>query len=185
MWSRRELGLSMGAITCGPGLATRSVSAQSLDLSAIPVPVHEEAMRLAIATAHGNLFFPFGAVIVRAADREVMATGVNTGAANPILHGEIVAINDYVSRHGNQGWGEVILYTTGEPCPMCMSALVWARIGGVVYGTSIEKLQQVGIDQILLPATEVIAAAPFYHVEFLGHVLQSETDTLFVNRKRL
>jgi hypothetical protein len=37
-------------------LATRSVSAQSLDLSAIPVPVHEEAMRLAIAAAHGNLF---------------------------------------------------------------------------------------------------------------------------------
>ena len=68
---------------------------------------------------------------------------------------------------------------------MCMSALVWARIGGVVYGTSIEKLRQVGIDQILLPATTVIAAAPFYRGEILGHVLESETDALFVNRKRL
>jgi tRNA(Arg) A34 adenosine deaminase TadA len=66
-----------------------------------------------------------------------------------------------------------------------MSALVWARIGGVVYGTSIEKLRQVGIDQILLPATTVIAAAPFYRGEILGHVLESETDALFVNRKHL
>jgi tRNA(Arg) A34 adenosine deaminase TadA len=141
-------------------------------------------MRLAITAARANLFFPFGAVIVRAADREVMATGVNTGAVRPILHGEIVAITDYVARHGNQGWGEVILYTTGEPCPMCMSALVWARIGGVVYGISIQKLQQVGIDQILIPAATVIAAAPFYHVEILGSVLRSETDALFVDRKR-
>jgi tRNA(adenine34) deaminase len=68
---------------------------------------------------------------------------------------------------------------------MCMSALAWARIGGVVYGTPIEKLQQVGINQILLPATTVIAAAPFFHGEILGHVLQSETDALFINRNRL
>jgi tRNA(adenine34) deaminase len=136
--------------------------------------------------ARPNPFFPFGAVIVRAADREVMATGVNNRSANPTFHGEIVAINDYVARHGNRGWGEVILYTTGEPCPMCMSTLIWARIGGVVYGTSIEKLQQVGIEQILLPATTVIAAAaPFYRGEILDHVLESETDALFVNRQRL
>jgi tRNA(adenine34) deaminase len=185
MWSRRALGMSIGAVACSSSLPAGSVSAQSLELSAIPLSVHEEAMRLAIAAARSNLFFPFGAVIVRAADREVLATGANNGAANPILHGEIAAINDYVARHGNRGWGEVILYTTGEPCPMCMSALVWARIGGVVYGTSIEKLQQVGIAQILLPATTVIAAAPFYRGQILGHVLESETDALFVNRQRL
>jgi hypothetical protein len=46
-------------------------------------------------------------------------------------------------------------------------------------------LRQVGIDQILLPATTVIAAAPFHRGEILGHVLESETDALFVNRKRL
>jgi tRNA(adenine34) deaminase len=66
-----------------------------------------------------------------------------------------------------------------------MSTLIWARIGGVVYGTSIEKLQQVGIEQILIPATAVIAAAPFYRGEILGHVLEAETDVLFVNRPRL
>jgi tRNA(adenine34) deaminase len=161
------------------------LSAPSLWLSAIPLPVHEQAMQLAIAAARANPFFPFGAVIVRAADRQVMATGVNNGSANPTFHGEIVAINDYVARHGNQGWGEVILYTTGEPCPMCMGALAWARIGGIVYGTSIEKLRQVGIDQILLPATAVIGAAPFYRGEILGEVLVSETDALFAKREHL
>lgn len=161
------------------------LSAHSLWLSVIPLPVHEQAMQLAIAAARANPFFPFGAVIVRAADRQVMASGVNNGRANPTFHGEIVAINDYVARHGNRGWGEVILYTTGEPCPMCMSALAWARIGGIVYGTSIEKLRQVGIDQILLPATAVIAAAPFYRGEILGEVLVSETDALFAKRERL
>jgi tRNA(Arg) A34 adenosine deaminase TadA len=155
-----------------------------IDLSAIPVSVHEQAMRLAIAEAHGNPVFPFGAVILRAADRQVMATGFNKGATNPTFHGEIVAINDYVARNGNRGWDQAILYTTGEPCPMCMSAMVWAAIGGVVWGTSIEQLRQFGINQISIPATAVIGAAPFYHGGILGHVLQAETDALFRNRKR-
>ncbi len=156
-----------------------------IDLSATPLSVHEDAMRLAIAAARGNPAFPFGAVIVRKVDRQVMATGVNTRAANPTFHGEIVAINDYVARHGNLGWGEVILYTTGEPCPMCMTAAAWAGVGGVVYGTSIEKLRQVGIDQILIPATAVIGASPVYHGEILGHVLQAETDALSEPQARL
>src|SRR4051794_19986072 len=159
-------------------------SPQPVRLSANPLHVHEQAMREAIAMSRRNRFFPFGAVIVRAADRQIMASGANSGDANPIWHGEIVALNDYVSRHGNLGWEEAILYTTGEPCPMCMSALAWARIGGVVYGTSIETLRQAGIDQILLPATAIIAAAPFYRGEILGDVLSSETDALFANRER-
>ena len=81
-----------------------------------------------------------------------MAAGVNRGSVNPTFHGEIVAIDDYVARHGNQGWAEAILYTTGEPCPMCMSALAWAGMGGVVWGTSIADLNRFGIDQIMIPA---------------------------------
>ena len=77
-----------------------------------------------------------------------------------------------------------MLYTTGEPCPMCMSAIVWAGVGGVVWGTSIEQLRQFGINQILVPATTVIGASPFYQGGILGHVLQAETDALFRNRKR-
>jgi tRNA(adenine34) deaminase len=67
---------------------------------------------------------------------------------------------------------------------MCMSALVWAGIGGVVYGTSIERLRQVGFRQIGIAAASVIAAAPFYHGGLRGGVLAAETDALFASRKR-
>jgi tRNA(adenine34) deaminase len=159
MWSRRAFCSSVAAIVCSGSLPAAAALPRSIDLSAIEVSVHEQAMRPAIAEARGNPAFPFGAVILRAADRHVMASGVNKSAANPIFHGEIVAINDYVAGNGNRGWDEAILYTTGEPCPMCMSAMVWAGMGGVVWGTSIEQLRQFGINQILVPATTVIGAS--------------------------
>ena len=184
MWSRRDFGSAVVVIAGGNASPASTVQAHPLDLSATPLSAHERAMRLAIAEARGNPAFPFGAVILRAADRHVLATGVNKGAANPTFHGEIVAINDYVARHGNRGWDEAILYTTGEPCPMCMSAMVWAAMGGVVWGTSVAQLREFGIKQILIPANAVIGASPFYRGEMLGHVLQAKTDALFRNRQR-
>jgi tRNA(adenine34) deaminase len=133
----------------------------AVDLDAIPLAQHERFMRLAIEQGRRNPAFPFGAVIVRAADLAVVAEGVNDSGAHPILHGEIAAMNDYVRRHGNQGWGETVLYTTGEPCPMCKGAIIWAGIGGVVHGTSIATLKRVGFDQIDIPSEAVAAAAPF------------------------
>lgn len=182
---KRALGASIAAIAGGNNLSTSATPAQPIDLSAVPLDAHEEAMRLAIVAAQGNPAYPFGAVIVRAADRQVLATGVNNGADNPTFHGEIVAINDYVARHGNVGWCEAVLYSTGEPCPMCMSAIIWAGLGGIVWGTSIEKLREVGINQIMIPATTVISASPFYHGEILGDILKAKTDALFVNLRRI
>jgi len=184
MLLRRTFGSLMGAAACVGGEAASSASAPTLDLGAIPLAAHEAAMRLAIAAAKANPFYPFGAVIIGAADRAVLAQGVNSGKTNPILHGEIVAINDYAARHGNQGWADGILYTTGEPCPMCMSAIVWAGIGGVVYGSSITTLAEVGIAQIMIGASAVRDAAPFYRGRIMGGVLRAETDALFRNRQR-
>jgi tRNA(adenine34) deaminase len=184
MLSRRTFGSLMGAAACVGGEAASSASAPTLDLGAIPLAAHEAAMRLAIAAAKANPFYPFGAVIIGAADRGVLAQGVNSDKTNPILHGEIVAINDYAARHGNQGWADGILYTTGEPCPMCMSAIVWAGIGGVVYGSSITTLAEVGIAQIMIGASAVRDAAPFYRGRIMGGVLRPETDALFRNRQR-
>jgi tRNA(Arg) A34 adenosine deaminase TadA len=174
----------MGAAVSVGGAAASSAPAPAPDLDTIPLATHEAAMRLAIAAAKANPFYPFGAVIIAAADRAVLAQGVNNSKANPILHGEIVAINDYVARHGNQGWADGILYTTGESCPMCMSAIVWAGIGGVVYGSSITTLAEAGIAQIMIGASAVRDAAPFYRGRIKGGVLRAETDALFHNRQR-
>ena len=184
MLSRRAFGSLMGTAACVGGAAASPASAPTLDLDAISLAAHEAAMRLAIAAAKANPFYPFGAVIIGAVDRAVLAQGVNKGETNPILHGEIVAINDYVARHGNQGWADGILYTTGEPCPMCMSAIVWVSIGGVVYGSSITTLAKADIAQIMIGASAVRDAAPFYRGPIMGGVLRAETDALFRNRRR-
>ena len=58
-------------------------------LDAISLAAHEAAMRLAIAAAKANPFYPFGAIIIGAADGAELAQGVNSAKTNPILHGEI------------------------------------------------------------------------------------------------
>jgi tRNA(Arg) A34 adenosine deaminase TadA len=65
-----------------------------------------------------------------------------------------------------------------------MSAIVWAGIGGVVYGSSITTLAEVGIAQIMIGASAVRDAAPFYRGRIMGGVLRAETDALFRNRQR-
>jgi len=145
---------------------------------------HERCMRLAIAEARRNPAYPFGAVIVRPETGELVARGVNDSRANPILHGEIACMNDYVRLNGNRGWADKVLYTTGEPCSMCMSALVWACIGGVVFASSIDGIRRAGIGQIAITARQVADASPFYKGLLVGGVLAAETDRMFMERQR-
>ncbi|MFE7766337.1 hypothetical protein [Streptomyces sp. NPDC057438] len=76
---------------------------------------HERFMRLAVSQARRNPAWPFGAVIVGTRTGRVLGSGVDTGADSPRLHGEVVAMNDYVRRHGNRGWAATTLSTTGNP----------------------------------------------------------------------
>ncbi|MBV2156543.1 nucleoside deaminase [Kitasatospora sp. SUK 42] len=135
-------------------------------------------MAAAVEEGRRNERYPFGAVIVRSGT--VVARGVASGD-NPTSHGEMVAIDDHVDRLGNQGWADATLYTTAEPCPMCMSACAWAGIGQVVWGTSIEGLRRTGLDQIDLAATAVAEASKSFYTPklLLGGVLADETDALF------
>lgn len=153
-------------------------------LSHLPTEAHERNMRKAIEAARANPRYPFGAVIVRVETGEVVASGVNHSSENPILHGEIDCMNDYVRRNGNRGWSGMLLYTTGEPCSMCMSALVWSGIGGVVYASSIEGIRRAGIGQIGLTARQVLDASPFGGMFLLGGILADETDRMFQERQQ-
>lgn len=135
-------------------------------------------MRAAVDQARQNPRYPFGAVLVGSG--RVLGRGVNSSAENPAYHGEMVAMADYVRRVGNHGWAATTLYSTGEPCAMCMSACVWAGVGQVVWGTSMDGLGRTGLVQIAIPAREVAdAASSFYASRLLGGVLAGTTDALF------
>ncbi|MFJ9691603.1 nucleoside deaminase [Kitasatospora sp. NPDC101183] len=140
---------------------------------------HEHFMAAAIEEGRKNERYPFGAVIVRG--DVVVARGVNAHSVNPAYHGEMAAIDDYAQRLGSQGWEGLSLYTTAEPCPMCMSACAWSFIDKVVWGTSIEGLRRTGLYQIDMSAMAVAeAASEFYSPKLLlGGVLVEETDELF------
>ncbi|MDQ3773137.1 MAG: nucleoside deaminase [Pseudomonadota bacterium] len=97
---------------------------------------------------------PFGAVIVRRATGVIVAEGHNRSSESPTFHGEIVVINRCATDHPSIDWAEVDLYTTAEPCPMCQSAIEWAGIPTVYYGTSIPYLQRLGWKQIEIRAKE-------------------------------
>ena len=102
---------------------------------------HERYMRRAIALAVEVPELPFGAVIVLRGSGEIVAEGWNKSAINPTWHGEIDALNAlFQSDHRFHG-SELVLYTTAEPCPMCIGAILWSGIEMVVFGSSIQFLQ--------------------------------------------
>jgi len=134
-------------------------------------------MREAIALA-GEADLPFGAVIVKGG--AVLARGRNSGRRlkDPTAHGEIVAIRECLAAHGSEALNGATIYTSGEPCPMCMGAILWCRMGRVVYAASIDELSS-RLGQIMVPAAEIAAKTAFHTVEIAGGVLADEALALF------
>ena len=140
-------------------------------------------MEQAIEVGRGNQRHPFGTVLVDIEENRAIVTGLNRSTVNPILHGEIDAINRYAEQNANR-WSHLRLYTTAEPCCMCQSAILWARIPEVVFGTSIERLLELGWNQIVLKAADVVEAALFGQCTIVGGVLSDECDRLFEMARR-
>ena len=143
----------------------------------------EGYMQTAIEIAKDNRQYPFAAVIVDNKTGKIIAQGLNAGKQNPTYHGEMVAINNCVKAHPDVNWSDVTLYTTAEPCSMCQSAIVWAGIPRVVYGTSMEFLRSHDWHQIAIKAEFVNSKSDFYHGTVTGGVLADKTDLLFSPRK--
>ena len=98
---------------------------------------------------------------------------------SPTFHGEIDTINRLAERDPKVDWTSLVLYTTAEPCPMCQSAVEWAGIPLVVYGSSIPFLKSLGWWQIDIRAEEVVRRTPFRRSAVLGGVLEEECNALF------
>jgi tRNA(adenine34) deaminase len=149
-------------------------------LAAAPAPASaedERFMRIAIDEAR-QADFPFGAVIVR--DGAIIARGRNLGRTerDPTAHGEMVAIRRCLADHGPEALRGSTLYTSGEPCAMCMGAILWCRVGRLVFAASVTQLAS-KIDQIMLSSAEVAAKAPFVPITITGGVLADEAMQLF------
>lgn len=138
---------------------------------------HEFHMRRAIALARSQPRLPFGSVIVH--KDSIIGEGQNRTHQNPILHGEIDAINQVAAKFPRLNWSAVSLYTTAEPCPMCQAAVAWAGIGSVIYGASIPQLKRLGWWQIDLRATEIARRSPAPPCRILGGILEKECLELF------
>ena len=176
----------MSSCHCGRSQPSRRFVVAALACSAVMLPAtmaapsaadDERFMRLALEQAR-RADFPFGAVIVR--DGRLLARGRNLGRTNgdPTAHGEMVAIRRCLAAHGSRSRRGCTLYTTGEPCAMCMGAILWCHFGRLVYAASVEQLAT-RITQIMISSAELRAKALFVAISITGGVLADEAMALF------
>jgi len=110
----------------------------------------ELAVSLAREGMEKGMGGPFGCVIVK--DGEVIGRGFNqvTSSNDPTAHAEVVAIRDACSRLGSYQLGGCDVYTSCEPCPMCLGALYWARPERVIYASNREDAADGGFDDAFI-----------------------------------
>ena len=108
------------------------------------------AIRLAQNGIDGNSGGPFGAVVVK--DGEIIAEGWNqvTSSNDPTAHAEIVAIRNACDKLGSFQLEGCEIYTTCEPCPMCLGAIYWARPERIYIGCTREDAAAAGFDDQLI-----------------------------------
>ena len=118
------------------------------------------AIRLAAENARSGGGGPFGAVVAR--NGEIVAEGVNRVAAtnDPTAHAEALAIREACRKLGRFELKDCELYASCEPCPMCLGAIYWARVGKLYFASTREDAAAAGFDdssiyaEIPLPAPE-------------------------------
>ena len=106
----------------------------------------QRAVALALEKMRGNSGGPFGAVIVR--NGAIIAEGWNevTSSNDPTAHAEIVAIRRACALLGVFNLLDCDIYTSCEPCPMCLSAIYWARLRCIYYANTRLQASQIGFD---------------------------------------
>lgn len=113
----------------------------------------EELMRKAIELSIHNVAEgggPFGAVIAK--NGEIIATGVNrvTSENDPTAHAEVSAIRSAGERLGTFDLSGCEIYSSCEPCPMCLGAIYWAHLDRLYYGNSKDDAARIGFDDAFI-----------------------------------
>jgi len=109
-----------------------------------------QAIDLATENVTGGRGGPFGAVVVK--DGKVIATGANqvTSINDPTAHAEVIAIRNACQELGTFKLDGCELYTSCEPCPMCLAAIYWAHCKAIYYGCSAQDAAKAGFDDQFL-----------------------------------
>jgi len=109
-----------------------------------------KAIRISIVKMRANLGGPFGAVVVKSG--RIVGSGWNqvTSTNDPTAHAEICAIREACRRLNTFHLEECELYTSCEPCPMCLAAIYWARIKNVYYGNTRKDAARIEFDDDLI-----------------------------------
>jgi tRNA(Arg) A34 adenosine deaminase TadA len=104
------------------------------------------AIQLAVENVRSGQGGPFGAVIVN--DGNIVAEGANqvTATNDPTAHAEVMAIRQACRKLGLFELKGCELYTSCEPCPMCLGAIYWTRLSRVYYGSRAADASQAGFD---------------------------------------
>lgn len=120
----------------------------------MPHPPNPAYMRRAVELATQNVLAgtggPFAALIVR--DGEVIAEAANsvTTTNDPTAHGEINAIRKACAALGSFSLAGCEIYSSCEPCPMCLAAIYWARLEAIYYGCGQQEAAKAGFDDAFL-----------------------------------
>ncbi len=132
-------------------------------------------MRKAIALSVKNIEKgggPFGAVIVK--DGKIIATGVNrvTAHTDPTAHAEVNAIRKAAKKLGTFDLAGCEIYSSCEPCPMCLGAIYWAHLDKLYYGNSKSDAKAIGFDDSFIydeielkPENRKVKTVKFLHDE--------------------
>ena len=132
-------------------------------------------MRAAIEVAVANKT-PFGAAIAMGDEIFVTAANQTKELNDPTAHAEVMAIRKLGKMTGKTAMSGFTLYTTCEPCPMCMSAAIWAKIDTLFFGCDIPTIATY-MDQIDVSA-EQINRHSFNSIELKGNILGEECKDL-------
>jgi len=131
----------------------------------------QQAVNLATASVQNGQGGPFGCLIVK--HDQIIGKGSNqvTSSNDPTAHAEIVAIREACRHLDNYQLTDCILYTSCEPCPMCLGAIYWARPARVYYATNRFHAAAADFDdqfiyeELALPDTHRKIPFEFYHEE--------------------
>lgn len=105
-----------------------------------------EAIRLSIEKMEANEGGPFGAIVVR--NGEIIGKGWNqvTSTNDPTAHAEVVAIRDACSHLKTYSLAGCEIYSSCEPCPLCLAAIYWSRLDAIYYAATCDDAAAAGFD---------------------------------------